>query len=71
MPIRRLCPDHVYVAPGSSQDLALTRAFTEATLAEVSGFQVWVRGRTEMMYEEDSIAQIRFDLAPLTTSRVD
>lgn len=71
MPIRRLCPTHVFVAPGSSQDAALTRALVEATLAEISGFQVWVRGRSELTPDAEAPAQIRFDLAPLTTSRVD
>lgn len=71
MPIRRLCPTHVFVAPGSAQDIALTRAFSEATLAEISGFQVWVRGRSETHDDASLPPQIRFELAPLTTSRPD
>lgn len=71
MPIRRLCPDHVFVAPGSSQDVALTRALADATLAEILGFQVWVRSRSVTTPETTEAAQVRFDLAPLTTSRMD
>lgn len=71
MPIRRLCPTHIFVAPGSAQDVTLTRALAEATLAEIAGFQVWVRGRSEARDDASLPVQIRFDLAPLTTSRID
>jgi hypothetical protein len=71
MPIRRLCPTHVYVAIGSTQDVALTQSHDNATLAEISGFQVWVRGRTETAAAPGEPPQVRFDLAPLTASRLD
>ena len=71
MPIRRICPTHVFAAPGSSQDAALTRALVEATLAEISGFQVWVRGRMVMKPDASLPPEVRFDLAPLTASRLD
>lgn len=64
MPERRLCPDHLLVSIGSSQDHLLARALGASEPVEIAGFEVWVTQRT-LVTPPGEPMQARFDLAKL------
>jgi len=65
MPERRICPDHVFLSLGSSQDRNLTHARGAGEIVEIAGFEVWVTQRIEVAPPGEP-RQARFDIATLS-----